>query len=55
MATEPIRCRRGLHSYVTRHPVGERLDGPDHEVCRRCGKEQGSVVDVPPGFLGGGV
>ncbi|RFU20863.1 hypothetical protein [Geodermatophilus marinus] len=55
MTRKPLRCRFGLHSYVQRHPDGERPAGPDHRICRRCGKH----TDVPfgnvPGMgLGGG-
>lgn len=51
-----LRCRLGLHSWVRRHPPGERYEGPERLVCRRCGRQTGPP-DIPPGFfhgLGGG-
>jgi hypothetical protein len=48
----PLTCRIGLHRYVQRHPDDERLRGPDHQVCRRCGKRRGSGVGgLPPSVL----
>jgi hypothetical protein len=47
-AVSRLRCRVGLHAWVRRHPPGERYEGPDHLVCRRCGKPKGPW-DVPPG------
>ena len=56
MTTTSVRCRLGLHAWVQRHPPEERVEGPDHQVCRSCGKERdrGSALDLPPGFLSGG-
>jgi hypothetical protein len=54
MTTKPLRCKLGLHSYVQSHPADERLQGPDHQVCRVCGRQRNGMPDVPPGFLGGG-
>jgi hypothetical protein len=54
VTSKPVRCRLGLHAYVRRHPVDERSEGPDHQVCQMCGKQRGPAPDVPPGFLGGG-
>ncbi|MGY1753366.1 hypothetical protein [Blastococcus sp. SYSU D01042] len=48
-----VRCLLGLHSWVRRHPPDERYEGPDHLVCRRCGK-QDDPVTIPPGFFFGG-
>jgi hypothetical protein len=47
-----VRCLLGRHAWVRRHPPGERYEGPDHMVCRRCGKETGPL-DIPPGFFYG--
>ncbi len=49
---KPLLCRVGIHAYVRRRPDEERLRGPDHQVCRRCGKQrQRATTVVPPGFL----
>ncbi|MGY1632697.1 hypothetical protein ACI784_13425 [Geodermatophilus sp. SYSU D01186] len=54
MATKPLRCRFGFHAYVRRHPPGERAEGPDHQVCRSCGRQRHLTTEgVPPGFVGG--
>ncbi|MGY1609026.1 MULTISPECIES: hypothetical protein [unclassified Geodermatophilus] len=46
----PLSCRLGFHAYVQRHPEDERLRGPDHEICRRCGREHDIQSTVfPPG------
>jgi hypothetical protein len=55
MARTPITCVMGMHSYVREHPTGERLQGPPAEICESCGKRRGSPLDVPPGFMAGGV
>ncbi|PWW22462.1 hypothetical protein JD79_01615 [Geodermatophilus normandii] len=52
-AHRPLLCRIGLHAYVQRRPDDERLRGPDHKVCRRCGKRSDIVnTIVPPGVAG---
>ena len=53
-ARRPLRCRLGFHAYVQRRPEDERLRGPDHKVCRRCGKRRDLEIDsiVPPGVMG---
>jgi hypothetical protein len=50
---KPLLCRLALHSYVQRHPEDERLRGPDHQVCRRCGRQRdiGTTI-IPPGVMG---
>jgi hypothetical protein len=49
---KPLLCRIGVHAYVQRRPEDERLRGPDHQVCRRCGKHRDvDTTVVPPGFL----
>ncbi len=54
MASKPLLCRPGSHSYVQQHPADERSHGPDQEVCRRCGKHMGDLGGLPPGSLSGG-
>ena len=60
MASKQLRCRMGLHSYVRAHryvrahPVDERYEGPDQQVCRLCGKRRGKSSDIPPAGLTGG-
>jgi hypothetical protein len=57
MATRSVRCRLGLHAWVQRRAPEERVEGPDHQVCRVCGKERernGPLHSVPPGFFSGG-
>jgi hypothetical protein len=54
MATKPLRCRFGMHSYVHEHPADERLQGPDDKVCRLCGKHSSGLGGIPPAALGGG-
>jgi hypothetical protein len=50
---KPLLCRLGLHAYVQRHPDDERLRGPDHQVCRRCGRHRDTdTTVVPPGVMG---
>lgn len=52
-ARKPLRCRLGLHAYVQRRPEDERLRGPDHQVCRRCGKHRDiDSTIIPPGVVG---
>ena len=49
----PLPCRLGLHAYVQRHREDERLRGPDHQVCRRCGKRRDiDTTIIPPGAAG---
>jgi hypothetical protein len=51
-ARTPLLCRLGIHAFVRAHADDERLRGPDHQVCRRCGKQrQRATTVVPPGFL----
>ena len=54
MATKPWRCVIGLHSYVRAHPADERLQSPDRQVCRRCGKQAGDLLGIPATGLDGG-
>ncbi|MGY1731609.1 hypothetical protein ACI798_08805 [Geodermatophilus sp. SYSU D01045] len=54
---KPLTCLVGLHDWTRRHPPDERYEGPDQQVCRRCGRMRGPW-DVPPaafGPPGGGV
>ncbi|MGY1650792.1 hypothetical protein [Geodermatophilus sp. SYSU D01119] len=53
MSRRPLRCRFGMHSYVRRHPDGERPSGPDDEVCRHCGKQTGAPFGSAPWVLPG--
>lgn len=58
MTKKRMRCRLGIHSYVTRHPEGEKTQGPDDKVCRLCGKHSGVPYgNVPAGGFptGGGL
>jgi hypothetical protein len=49
---KPLSCRLGLHAFVRAHSDDERLRGPDHQVCRRCGKRRQHVTGfVPPAGL----
>jgi len=50
-----MRCVLGLHPYVREHPADERLQGPDKQVCRLCGKRRDAGSPVPPAALGGGL
>lgn len=52
MIRKDVRCLLGVHAWVRRHPIDERYEGPDHLVCRRCGKQH-SPPDIPPGFFYG--
>jgi hypothetical protein len=54
MSPKPLRCRFGLHSYVQRHPDGERPPtNPDDKICRLCGKRTGTPFgNVPGGVIG---
>ncbi|MEX5720884.1 hypothetical protein [Geodermatophilus maliterrae] len=50
---EPLLCRLGFHAYVRRRPADERLRGPDHQACRRCGRHRDiDTRIVPPGVMG---
>ncbi|MGY1679080.1 hypothetical protein [Geodermatophilus sp. SYSU D01176] len=48
MNRKPLRCRFGFHSYVQRHPDGERPLGPDDKICQRCGKRTGAPFGKAP-------
>lgn len=51
-----VFCHLGIHAYVHAHPVDERWHGPNHQVCRRCGKRRElGFSRIPPGFFGGGM
>jgi hypothetical protein len=54
MAAKPLRCRLGMHAFVSEHPTDERFHGPDNKVCRLCGKHPTDVGGIPPAALGGG-
>ena len=55
MTRKPLRCRFGFHSYVQRHPDGERPSSPDDKICRLCGKRTGTPFgNVPGAVIGGG-
>jgi len=56
MTRKPLRCRFGLHSYVQRHPDGERPPVRDDKICRQCGKRTGTPYENVPPILdvGGG-
>jgi len=47
MAAKPLRCRLGMHAYVSEHPADERLRAPDNKVCRLCGKHTDGGI-LPP-------
>ncbi|SNS02743.1 hypothetical protein SAMN04488107_0921 [Geodermatophilus saharensis] len=50
---KPLSCRLGFHAYVQRRPEDERLRGPDHKICRRCGRHQDiDTTIIPPGVVG---
>jgi len=53
MATKPLRCRLGVHAYVSEHPADERLQGPGNKVCRLCGRHPTDVGGIPPAAIGG--
>ncbi|MGY1771293.1 hypothetical protein [Blastococcus sp. SYSU D00813] len=54
MSSKPLRCRLGFHSYVQRRPDDERSHGPDHKICRLCGKHSGVPYgNVPSAGMGG--
>jgi hypothetical protein len=48
MARKPLRCHFGFHSYVQRHPDGERPSSPDDKICRLCGKRTGTPYGNAP-------
>lgn len=50
VAKKGLRCMLGLHDYVRAHAPDERFQGPNHQVCRRCGKR----TDLQIHLLGGG-
>lgn len=54
MASKPLPCKLGLHSWGTENPTDERALGSDRpQVCRRCGKRReagpGDVQVFPGG------
>ena len=53
MASKPIRCLLGFHSFVRQHPTDERFAGPPRQVCRLCGKGRNlDDAKVPPAVFG---
>jgi len=49
MARKPWRCPLGPHAYVRAHPEDERSQGPNKQVCRRCGKRTTLAPNILPG------
>ncbi len=47
-ARKSLLCRLGVHAFVRAHSDDERLRGPDHQVCRRCGKWRQRVTGIVP-------